>query len=546
MPDLNDSHSTDTTSSQIAAQASVANTNAITELTTFLTNLDKKLDNLATSADSIAIVLKAFESAIKALNKEVSNNTKAQQDNTKEQKNNSKKQEDKKERREEGLYAGFVLSSLGKVLPNEFRTGLNVLGKQIRSNMAAGSSLLGASLKAIPAAGFAQAGAWGLEVLKGLISRTLNETKIGLRGAILSPYKEDRSRGFTDWQKGIQEFRLMGYTDEEIDKITSGGWLKGLSFEASQISAAAQTYYGLQGADTYTLMMMRRAGVESSNLSKAFGVLRISADEAGLGMQEAADFQTSYLSSVKGGGFNAAVFGALTKELSPLIKTNQISGAELAGLLDVTHRTSQTQLMGLAQFAKMGGYNFKSGDNLLANAYELRRMQGGDIKKQIPFLQSALKGVYGRFGLSNFNQATGAQREIILENVLSKFGFDVSKIPDAETIIRAIEQGNVVGEAENILKKASQSPTEQTNATLMATAQGISALSDPINFIKEILWSFFTSPTKVMRYTDQDRERFEKEAREQTHKVNVEIYNSTGVNLEAKATTAGAKADTVS
>ena len=386
MPDLNDSQSADTTSSQIAAQASVANTNAITELTAFLTNLDKKLDNLATSANSIAIVLKAFESAIKALNKEVSNNTKAQQDNTKEQKNNSKKQEDRKEKREEGLYAGFVLSSLGKVLPNEFRTGLNVLGKQIRSNMAAGSSLLGAYLKAIPAAGFAQAGAWGIEVLKGLISRTLNETKIGLRGAILSPYKEDRSRGFTDWQKGIQEFRLMGYKDEEIDKITSGGWLKGLSFEASQISAAAQTSYGLQGADTYTLMMMRRAGVESSNLSKAFGVLRISANEAGLGMQEAADFQTSYLSSVKGGGFNAAVFGALTKELAPLIKTNQISGAELAGLLDVTHRTSQTQLMGLAQFAKMGGYNFKSGDDLLANAYELRRMQGGDIKKQIPFL----------------------------------------------------------------------------------------------------------------------------------------------------------------
>lgn len=545
MPDSNDSQSTDQTSSQIVAQASVANTNAITELTTFLTNLDKKLDNLTTSADSIVTVFKAFESAIKALGKEVSNNTKAQQENTKEQKSDSKKQEDKKRKREEGLYAGFVLSSLGKVLPNEFRTGLNVLGKQIRSNMAAGSSLLGASIKAIPATGFAQAGAWGLDVLKGLISRTPNETKIGLRGAILSPYKEDRSKGFTNWQKGIQEFRLMGYKDEEIDKITSGGWLKGLSFEASQISAAAQTYYGLQGADTYTLMMMRRAGVESSNLSKAFGVLKISANEAGLGMQEAADFQTSYLSSVKGGGFNAAVFGALTKELSPLIKTNQISGAELANVLDVTHRASTTQLLTIAQFAKMGGYKFKSGDDLRANAYELRRIQGADTKTQVKLLQSLFTSTANKLGYSSFSKIP-AQDRITAEVFWNRLGLDsIFRIPDLDKFIEVMRKGDFTG-AEDILKKASKSPTEQTNDTLMAAAQGISALSDPINFIKEILWSFFTSPTKVMRYTDQDRERFEKEAREQTHKVNVEIYNSTGVSLEAKATTAGAKADTVS
>ena len=529
--------SNQTGNTNVANQATVSNTNATVNLTAELNKLASTLNSLDQKVDTIEKVFKAFETAIKALGEKVQDNTNSQNDN--------KKGKRKKET-EDGFSEGLTTKIFSKLLPKEFSTGLKHFSDTFKKARAGGMDVGGSAFKALGPAALYQGLLWGIEAIIEMATRGLQATATTLRAQAIAPNAIDRRWSTMAWLDKMQQYRKMGYKDSEIQSLITSGYGKGMDETAIRASAAAQKYYGLQGADDYALNMMRRAGIASSNLAKAFSTLRVTANAAGMGMQEMSDFQKSYMGSVKGGGFNIGTFNAMVKELSPLIKTGQITGSELAGLMDITHRTSPTQLMAIAQFAKEGGYKFKSGDNLLANAYELRRMKGGDLDTQIPLLKGWFKGVAGKFGASSFSKLPWDQREIMLEDILPRLNWDISKLPNAPDLMKMIEENKLGNTGKKLLEEAAKSDTDRTNDMLQRAAQAMSFLAEPVVFIKELLWEYFTKPTTIFKTAKGEaelREKLEGKASKEAQNINLKIMNATKNEITAEAEVAGSKAN---
>ena len=518
--------------SNVVSKATVDNTNATTSLTAILGQVANSISSLDKRAEKIENIFKAFETAIKSLGEKI-------QENTNEQKENNK--EKRKKETEGGFGAGLTTKILSKFLPKEFSTGLKHFSDIFKKARAGGMGVLGSTFKALGPATILQLTQWGVEATKRMAGMFLSTTATRYRMSAISPFAEERGWNNNTWMYKRQLFKRMGYKDEEISDMFTRGEGKGMDYESIRVSAGAQKYYGLQGADDYALNMMRRAGVASAHLSKAFGALRITANAAGMGMQEMSDFQKSYIGSVKGGGFKVGTFNAMMKELSPLIKTGQITGSELAGLMDITHRTSQTQLMGLAQFAKRGGYKFDEED-LLSISYDLRRIQGGDVSTQLPFLRSVLKGFYQARGISSFNQASKKDREIILENFLAPLGFDISKIPDAPKIIDMIMKNQLDNEGKKILEEASTSETEKTNNYLQGMAEVMYAISEPVQYIKELLWTQYTKPHYWWTNDEQLKKDIEARVAKDQEPIELILKNQLGKDVKVEAKVAGTKA----
>ena len=208
-----------------------------------------------------------------------------------------------------------------------------------------------------------------------------------------------------------------------------------------------------------------------------------------MGVSEMQQQVVSFTDSIKGGGFKDSAVQSMLSTYSGLIKTRELSAQEVASLYNRTQTLDFGKHMTATLFAQRGGYNFKS-DNLLGQAYELRRLQGGDLASKGRLASAQLRGVLSNFGVSSFSQLPDSQKMMFLENILPQtLGIDVGRLPSADKIIGMLERGA------DITKMGGSLQSELENAQRKSTediVRGLDALQNPVNHIREYMLSYFT------------------------------------------------------
>lgn len=309
----------------------------------------------------------------------------------------------------------------------------------------------------------------GMEAMTGRAYHVRNQTAMLSRAALMG---YDRETAISRQR----EFAQAGITNQEQ-------FLSGL---------AAEKAYGVTNVAQYYQMLTRRTDAVSrygNDLAKTFARLVPIAKNAGMGVSEMQQQVVSFTDSIKGGGFKDSAVQSMLSTYSGLIKTRELSAQEVASLYNRTQTLDFGKHMTATLFAQRGGYNFKS-DNLLGQAYELRRLQGGDLASKGRLASAQLRGVLSNFGVSSFSQLPDSQKMMFLENILPQtLGIDVGRLPSADKIIGMLERGA------DITKMGGSLQSELENAQRKSTediVRGLDALQNPVNHIREYMLSYFT------------------------------------------------------
>ena len=302
-------------------------------------------------------------------------------------------------------------------------------------------------------------------------------------------------RGYKTWSQAAMLSRaaLMGYDRETTISRQREFAQAGITNQEQFLSGlAAEKAYGVTNVAQYYQMLTRRTDAVSrygNDLAKTFARLVPIAKNAGMGVSEMQQQVVSFTDSIKGGGFKDSAVQSMLSTYSSLIKTRELSAQEVASLYNRTQTLDFGKHMTATLFAQRGGYNFKS-DNLLGQAYELRRLQGGDLASKGRLASAQLRGVLSNFGVSSFSQLPDSQKMMFLENILPQtLGIDVGRLPSADKIIGMLERGA------DITKMGGSLQSELENAQRKSTediVRGLDALQNPVNHIREYMLSYFT------------------------------------------------------
>lgn len=308
----------------------------------------------------------------------------------------------------------------------------------------------------------------GMEVMTGRGYNTVTQQRMLSRAALMG---YDRDTAISRQR----EFAQAGITNQEQ-------FLSGL---------AAEKAYGVTNVAQYYQMLTRRTDAVSrygNDLAKTFARLVPIARNAGMGVSEMQQQVVSFTDSIKGGGFKDSAVQSMLSTYSGLIKTRELSAQEVASLYNRTQTLDFGKHMTATLFAQRGGYNFKS-DNLLGQAYELRRLQGGDLASKGRLASAQLRGVLSNFGVSSFAQLPDSQKMMFLENILPQtLGIDVGRLPSADKIIGMLERGA------DITKMGGSLQVEIENAQRKSTediVQKLDLIQNPLNHIREYIYSYF-------------------------------------------------------
>ena len=248
-----------------------------------------------------------------------------------------------------------------------------------------------------------------------------------------------RNVSYMDQSSVLSRAALMGYDRETAISRQREFAQAGITNQEQFLSGlAAEKAYGVTNVAQYYQMLTRRTDAVSrygNDLAKTFARLVPIAKNAGMGVSEMQQQVVSFTDSIKGGGFKDSAVQSMLSTYSGLIKTRELSAQEVASLYNRTQTLDFGKHMTATLFAQRGGYNFKS-DNLLGQAYELRRLQGGDLASKGRLASAQLRGVLSNFGVSSFSQLPDSQKMMFLENILPQtLGIDVGRLPSADKII---------------------------------------------------------------------------------------------------------------
>lgn len=302
-----------------------------------------------------------------------------------------------------------------------------------------------------------------------------------------------RNVSYMDQSSVLSRAALMGYDRETAISRQREFAQAGITNQEQFLSGlAAEKAYGVTNVAQYYQMLTRRTDAVSrygNDLAKTFARLVPIAKNAGMGVSEMQQQVVSFTDSIKGGGFKDSAVQSMLSTYSGLIKTRELSAQEVASLYNRTQTLDFGKHMTATLFAQRGGYNFKS-DNLLGQAYELRRLQGGDLSSKGRLASAQLRGVLSNFGVSSFSQLPDSQKMMFLENILPQtLGIDVGRLPSADKIIGMLERGA------DITKMGGSLQSELENAQRKSTediVRGLDALQNPVNHIREYMLSYFT------------------------------------------------------
>lgn len=284
---------------------------------------------------------------------------------------------------------------------------------------------------------------------------------------------------------------LMGVSQEQASEMQKNYAKFGLFNPESVLSGiASEKLYGAENVPAYFQMLTRRfSDVSKSgfNLENTFKSLQAIAARTKMGIPELQQSVSGFVSSFKGEGFRDSQVQALMYNFKDFLKNKELSATDIAGIYNRTQTAGANQLLTMVAMAERGGYRFKSQGNLLDKAYELRRLQGGDLDSKFSLARAELKGVYSMFGVSSFKQLSGSQKFSVSEDIFKKLlGLDLSKLPSLEKIIELIESGRSASKMPDDIaqeiRNAQGTDTEDVVRTLHL-------ISEPVEHIKGFLFS---------------------------------------------------------
>lgn len=284
---------------------------------------------------------------------------------------------------------------------------------------------------------------------------------------------------------------LMGVNQEQALEMQKNYAKFGLFNPESVLSGiASEKLYGAENVPAYFQMLTRRfSDVSKSgfNLENTFKSLQAIAARTKMGIPELQQSVSGFVSSFKGEGFRDSQVQALMYNFKDFLKNKELSATDIAGIYNRTQTAGANQLLTMVAMAERGGYRFKSQGNLLDKAYELRRLQGGDLDSKFNLARAELKGVYSMFGVSSFKQLSGSQKFSVSEDIFKKLlGLDLSKLPSLEKIIELIESGRSASKMpDDIAQEIRNAQGTDTEDIL----RHLNLISDPVGHIKGLLFS---------------------------------------------------------
>ena len=284
---------------------------------------------------------------------------------------------------------------------------------------------------------------------------------------------------------------LMGVDKEQALEMQKNYAKFGLFNPESVLSGiASEKLYGAENVPAYFQMLTRRfSDVSKSgfNLENTFKSLQAIAARTKMGIPELQQSVSGFVNSFKGEGFRDSQVQALMYNFKDFLKNKELSATDIAGIYNRTQTAGANQLLTMVAMAERGGYRFKSQGNLLDKAYELRRLQGGDLDSKFNLARAELKGVYSMFGVSSFKQLSGSQKFSVSEDIFKKLlGLDLSKLPSLEKIIELIESGRSASKMpDDIAQEIRNAQGTDTEDIL----RHLNLISDPVGHIKGLLFS---------------------------------------------------------
>lgn len=361
---------------------------------------------------------------------------------------------------------------------------------------AASASAYGSGNLAAGAGAMLRANAWGL-VISAVTEILKFSVQTVLRGAKASGHAELlRARtgvfpGERETNTRLNRLTLMGYSHEEAQNKILEFAKYGVTDERAVMSGAvSEKLFGAENVAQFTQQMSRRGNLSavSNDLTKVFQSLKVIVRDTGLSMQELQGGMTTFFSSIKGGGFESSKISAIMSKYSDLIKSGNISVQDIARMYGQHQTMSHDQLLTYTYFAQQGGFD-PGGGSLLANAYRIRHMRGGDTDQAALLRQAGLRGAYQQlFGKNRWAELTENEKAIASEKVFSDaFGFDVAKaVPEKiDDFMKLVDSGLTFDKMPEEFKRGIEDAQKSDAEKIIRT---VHFLQNPIEQIRNVLF----------------------------------------------------------
>lgn len=297
-------------------------------------------------------------------------------------------------------------------------------------------------------------------------------------------------------QQRLGRMTLMGYSHEEAqNKILEFAKYGVTDTRAIMSGAVSEKLFGAENVAQFTQQMSRRGNLSavSNDLTKVFQSLKVIVRDTGLSMQELQGGMTTFFSSIKGGGFESNKISAIMSKYSDLIKSGNISVQDIARMYGQHQTMSRDQLLTYTYFAQQGGFD-PGGGSLLANAYRIRHMRGGDTDQAALLRQAGLRGTYQQlFGKNRWAELTEEEKFTASEAVFSDaFGFDVAKaVPEKiDDFMKLVDAGLTFDKMPEEFKKGIEDAQKSDSERIL---QGVKFLQNPLDQIRNLLFMWFST-----------------------------------------------------
>ena len=412
----------------------------------------------------------------------------------------------------------------------------------------AGLPGLGAGKLAASASRGSLAALGGIGALVGLFALLKTVIKRGAED-MSQAYKLEGLSGGTYTTKQAEMFRssagLLGLDGKAAFQKQQEYYRHGVRSDVAVLQGyQAEKYYGASNVASYFQKLLRStdyAQKQTYNLGKAFANLNVIMKTTNMGMDEVIQHQTGLMDAYNGQtyAFKHSETTALLTNFKDLINSYELSGSKLGDILSSSQKVDSETLTQRAYFAKMGGYQFKNND-LLSQAYELRRMGSGDLQSQLKMMQATIKGQLKMFGVEKFSQLSEQQKWMVTEKTLPMAGVNVANMPSADKFIERLSKGT---ENLGLNSKLAQELKDAQTTDVEKIVGSMALLENPLMSIKELLFKAVMDRSEARRYAekqmgieDEKRLREEKGA-----EVNVNIFDDLEAPVKIKATTPGGR-----
>lgn len=275
--------------------------------------------------------------------------------------------------------------------------------------------------------------------------------------------------------------RRMGLSGEEATQAFSQGQAAGLTLQQSLAAIASEKALGISNATGKSQTVVRRMGNQYANPSTYFLSLKPIAEKTKLSLEELSNATEDLAGSFKG-MLDANAIRGLLSNFGDLVRTGEFSWGEISSAIGAPQRLSPTQQIAASHFAAIGGYQFNH-SGLLGRAYEIQRMGGQDIGKQLDFLKSSIIGVLNTAGKGGRWDLLSDDDKYLFGNyVLNKMGItDFYNQPGGEKLMEKIMSGGVLS------KEEQEKWNEATKSSVENIATRMNSIIHPLQSLNTLV-----------------------------------------------------------